>query len=107
MAGTVAVAAIVLALSACGSGGGSPEDFPATASGKQIFTEKCGSCHALEAAGTSGTAGPDLDRSKPPKPNVLGAIGAGGMGTGKMPKGLVSGRDAEKVAQFVSAKAGK
>ena len=27
----------------------------------EVFTEKCGSCHALQAAGTSGTTGPDLD----------------------------------------------
>lgn len=27
----------------------------------QLFTERCGSCHALAAAGTSGTQGPDLD----------------------------------------------
>jgi mono/diheme cytochrome c family protein len=28
---------------------------------QQVFTEKCGSCHALSAAGTTGTTGPDLD----------------------------------------------
>jgi mono/diheme cytochrome c family protein len=27
----------------------------------QLFTERCGSCHTLSAAGTSGTTGPDLD----------------------------------------------
>ena len=27
----------------------------------QLFTERCGSCHTLAAAGTSGTQGPDLD----------------------------------------------
>jgi mono/diheme cytochrome c family protein len=27
----------------------------------QLFTERCGSCHALQAAGTAGTTGPDLD----------------------------------------------
>lgn len=32
--------------------------------GAQIFTAQgCGSCHTLEAAGTSGTAGPDLDKT--------------------------------------------
>ena len=31
----------------------------------QVFTEKCGSCHALEAAGTSGTTGPNLDEVLP------------------------------------------
>lgn len=28
---------------------------------QQVFTEKCGSCHVLSAAGTTGTTGPDLD----------------------------------------------
>jgi mono/diheme cytochrome c family protein len=27
----------------------------------QLFTERCGSCHTLAAAGTTGTQGPDLD----------------------------------------------
>jgi mono/diheme cytochrome c family protein len=30
-----------------------------------IFADKCGSCHTLEAAGTTGTIGPDLDRNLP------------------------------------------
>jgi mono/diheme cytochrome c family protein len=32
-----------------------------SASGQQLFTQKCGGCHALDAAGTQGTIGPDLD----------------------------------------------
>ncbi len=74
---------------------------------KQIFVEKCGSCHTLKAAGTSGTLGPDLDEIEAPKQNILGALGAGGMGSGRMPKDLVTGRDAERVAQYVYANAGK
>ena len=49
-----------------------PEDLPALAltgdasAGKAIFASQgCGSCHALDAAGTSGTVGPNLDESKP------------------------------------------
>jgi mono/diheme cytochrome c family protein len=29
--------------------------------GEQLFTQKCGSCHALTGAGTNSTVGPDLD----------------------------------------------
>jgi mono/diheme cytochrome c family protein len=29
--------------------------------GQQLFTQKCGTCHALTAAGTSATVGPNLD----------------------------------------------
>jgi mono/diheme cytochrome c family protein len=32
----------------------------ATNDGEQLFTDTCGSCHTLEAAGTSGGIGPDL-----------------------------------------------
>jgi mono/diheme cytochrome c family protein len=31
----------------------------------EVFTEKCGSCHTLQAAGTAGTTGPDLDEVLP------------------------------------------
>ena len=31
----------------------------------QVFTERCGSCHALQAAGTAGGVGPDLDEVLP------------------------------------------
>jgi cytochrome c oxidase subunit 2 len=30
-----------------------------------VFTEKCGTCHTLQAAGTAGTVGPDLDEVLP------------------------------------------
>jgi ubiquinol-cytochrome c reductase cytochrome c subunit len=36
---------------------------PPLGDGEQIFTESCGGCHTLEAAGTAGTVGPDLDDS--------------------------------------------
>src|SRR5919201_7130922 len=35
-------------------GGGAPD-------GKAIFTQRCGSCHTLSAAGTNGQVGPRLD----------------------------------------------
>ena len=34
----------------------------------QLFTDSCGGCHALSAAGTSGTTGPNLDDSLAGKP---------------------------------------
>ncbi len=37
-----------------GGSGGAPD-------GKALFTDNCGSCHTLSAAGTSGTVGPNLD----------------------------------------------
>ena len=52
---TVAAAGGLLALGGCG--GGSAD----VAAGKQLFTQRCGSCHALANAGTRGTIGPNLD----------------------------------------------
>jgi len=36
---------------------------PPLGDGEDIFTESCGGCHALSAAGTAGGVGPDLDES--------------------------------------------
>jgi mono/diheme cytochrome c family protein len=43
--------------SVAGVPGAAPPELPPD----QLFTERCGSCHALAAAGTSGATGPDLD----------------------------------------------
>jgi len=56
------VAALLTA--GCGTGGaanaGGPPDLN---NGQQMFTQKCGYCHTLAAAGTSGTVGPNLDNA--------------------------------------------
>lgn len=57
---------------------------------------------SLQAAGTTGTIGPDLDELRPDEETVLRAIEIGGTGTGAMPAGLLSGTDAERVAEFVA-----
>jgi cytochrome c oxidase subunit 1 len=75
--------------------------------GAQLFSETCGSCHTLKAAGTAGTVGPNLDEVKPTQAQVLSAIQNGGLGSGTMPRGLLSGADAQTVATFVSQNAGK
>ncbi len=36
---------------------------PPLGDGQDIFTSSCGGCHALEAAGSAGGVGPDLDES--------------------------------------------
>jgi mono/diheme cytochrome c family protein len=66
-----------------------------------------GGCHALAAAGTTATVGPDLDELQPTAEQVLAAIENGGAGSGQMPAGLLSGADAERVAEFVSGAAGQ
>ena len=58
------LAAIALLVSGCGTGGvASAGATPDTANGQTLFTQQCGACHTLAAAGTSGTIGPDLDNA--------------------------------------------
>ena len=54
--GAVAAAAALVGMTGCDLG---PE--PDLERGQQLFTQKCGSCHALTGAGTSAEIGPDLD----------------------------------------------
>jgi len=90
-----------------GGGGGGGGNAAALAEGKQIFTQNCGTCHTLSDAGTSGTVGPVLDQLKPDKQRVLNAIKNGGAGSGAMPANIVTGKEAEAVATYVSTVAGK
>lgn len=70
--------------------------------GRTLFVEKCGSCHTLDAAGTQGQIGPNLDELPVDEADVLTAIEVGGRGEGVMPKNLVEGEDAKDVAAFVA-----
>ena len=84
--------------------------------GKDLFVTNCGACHTLAAAGTDGVVGPNLDDLLAPptgpapqpatiKPRVLSAINNGV--AGRMPKGVLSGQQADEVATFVSQVAGQ
>ena len=59
--GVAACAFLAAGLSACENDNVAPNtDLIA---GKKAFAEKCGSCHALERAGTTGAIGPNLDEA--------------------------------------------
>jgi mono/diheme cytochrome c family protein len=64
-AGLAAIAALLALLaSGCGYGGvASAASHPDTQHGQTLFSQDCGSCHTLQAAGTSGTVGPNLDNA--------------------------------------------
>jgi mono/diheme cytochrome c family protein len=121
----VAVAVICAAggllLSGCGDTVGYSEGTGDRANGKVLFTEKCGSCHTLADAGTTGQIGPNLDdafyasrrdglgqetiqqvvRGQIAYPVVNPPTGAPGM-----PADIVTGQDAEDVTSYVAAVAG-
>jgi cytochrome c oxidase subunit 1 len=91
------------ALAAAPAAGGA-----AAAAGQQLFATKCGTCHALSAAGTEGRVGPNLDDLAPlDVQRVEAAITSGGTGSGAMPKDIVVGKDAQQVAAYVAEVAGK
>jgi mono/diheme cytochrome c family protein len=104
------------ALTKEGSEDAAGENVPsALQEGKDLFVINCGACHTLAEAGTDGVIGPNLDDLLAPpsagapnpttiKPRVLSAIN-NGVG-GRMPKGVVSGQQAEQVANFVAQVAG-
>ena len=54
-------AAVSVVLLAGASGCQIADDGTNLVAGKQAFVQKCGSCHILKRAGTTGVTGPDLD----------------------------------------------
>jgi mono/diheme cytochrome c family protein len=75
--------------------------------GRELFAHNCATCHTLRAASAQGKVGPNLDELRPPKGLVLNAIEQGrARGQGQMPPLLLTGKDAQDVAGFVSAVAG-
>jgi len=76
--------------------------------GREIFGVACASCHTLAGAEADGKVGPNLDQLRPPEALTLDAVVRGRQrGAGTMPAGVVQGADAEAVAAFVAAVAGK
>lgn len=116
-----------LAFRSDGDAAPGPASVPADLkTGQSLFETNCGACHTLYAAGTDGNFGPDLDvqlaPSGPPtgsdaeqaiettKGRVLGAIEEGLDSTttpGRMPGGILSGEQADEVAEFVARTAGQ
>jgi plastocyanin len=106
----LAVAGAALVLSACSA---QPEGENANLiSGKQLFVQKCGSCHVLQRAGTKGTTGPNLDEAFQQdlkdgmrRSGITGAIHGQILHPnreGVMPAKLVTGDKAYDVAAYVA-----
>ena len=108
----VALLGGVLAMTGCGSS--TPATTSELATGKQQFTELCGGCHMLAAAGTQGAVGPNLD-------DAFAASRQAGYSTNSMkqlvetwvtlaqppmPRNLVSGQNLAAIAAYVASVAG-
>ncbi len=115
---------VMVTLFAAGCGGGSVGYSEGTGDrvhGKELFVQKCGSCHTLADAGTKGQIGPNLDyaflasrrdglgestvvqvvRGQIAYPITKTSTGAPGM-----PADLVTGQDADDIASYVGSVAG-
>jgi mono/diheme cytochrome c family protein len=115
----IAVVLTLLVVAAAGCGGDDDDDSGGAATtaattaetteggadGAAVFASNCGSCHTLEAAGTSGTTGPNLDDLMPDEATVEAQVRSGG---GGMPafEGQLSDAEIEAVATYVSESAG-
>jgi mono/diheme cytochrome c family protein len=109
-------ATIALVAAGCGTSNADP------ARGRALFIQKCGSCHTLAQAATTGTQGPDLDAAfaagraaggedsdtiegvvkaqvEFPRPSTSNPVVS-------MPAKLVEGQDLEDVAAYVGSVAG-
>jgi mono/diheme cytochrome c family protein len=76
--------------------------------GRELFKQRCATCHTLEDAGAVGLVGPDLDNLRPPAALVLDAIAKGrARGQGQMPAELMAGTEAREVADYVATVAGR
>ncbi|HEX6621841.1 MAG TPA: cytochrome c [Solirubrobacteraceae bacterium] len=80
----------------------------AQTNGRAVFGKYCATCHTLKASNAVGKVGPNLDVLHPPKGLILDALANGrARGQGQMPAGLVDGQDAQDVAAYVVAVAGR
>ena len=117
----VALTALVLLGAGCGETVGYTEATGDKTNGKELFIAKCGSCHTLADAGTTGTIGPNLDDAfAESRRNGLGestfvqvvrdqiaySIEETSTGAPGMPANIVTGQDAIDVSTYVASVAG-
>jgi mono/diheme cytochrome c family protein len=87
------------------------------ANGAELFSENCSGCHSLDAVGAEGssvdafdketTDGPNFNDRREDRDGVLYAIRNGGFSGAIMPENILTGQDAEDVADFLSKYAGR
>ncbi len=106
-----------LAIGGCGSEGIQVAENDPNYDGAELFNLNCSGCHSLAAAGANGSAsdvgsrerrdGPNFNERGESVEDVLHAIRTGGFSSGPMPQNIVTGEDAQKVAEFVAEYAGR
>jgi mono/diheme cytochrome c family protein len=111
-----ALAAVLAA--GCGGEIEVPEEDTAARQGAVLFYERCSGCHSLEAANAYGskapgalqggerTNGPNFDVRRVNRDDALYAIRNGGFSGAIMPANIVTGEDADLVADFLAEYSG-
>jgi mono/diheme cytochrome c family protein len=112
-----ATLAAALGTAACGEQGIQLAEDDPYYEGARIFNENCAGCHSLEVAGADGSAvevgsrelrdGPNFNERRESVEDVLYAIRNGGFSSGPMPQNIVTGEEAQQVAEFVARFAGR
>lgn len=112
----VALGLAAIAVSGCGTAENGSFD-----RGRQLFVAKCGTCHTLKQAATTGTQGPDLDaafaqaRASGMDPDTIAGVVRAQVDNPRpitadpnvsMPPHLVEGNDLADVANYVAHVAG-
>jgi mono/diheme cytochrome c family protein len=113
----VAGSAAVIGLGACGSQGIQVPTSSPYHHGAQLFLDHCSGCHTLGVVGAEGSAttvgnrlrtnGPNFNFRKENVPQVLYAIRNGGFSGAIMPENVVTGSDAQAVAEFLAQYSGR
>jgi mono/diheme cytochrome c family protein len=111
-----ALAGAAIGLGACGEEGIQLSSNDPDYRGAEIFNENCAGCHTLDAAGSEGSAtdvasreirdGPNFNERKESVEDVLHAIRNGGFSSTLMPQNIVTGEEAQAVAEFVARYSG-
>jgi mono/diheme cytochrome c family protein len=111
-----ALAAAALGVGACGEEGIQLSSSDPNYEGARIFNENCAGCHTLDAAGAHGSAsdvgsreirdGPNFNERQESVEDVLHAIRNGGFSSTLMPQNIVTGEEAQQVAEFVARYSG-
>lgn len=98
--------ALAITVAGCGGGGDNSKRSASESPGAKVFADAgCGGCHTLGAAATNGTAGPNLDETKPDAARVERQVRNGGGGMPSFRDRLSDGEIAA-VAKFVAEEAG-
>jgi len=103
----LAVPAVVLMGDQAAAGPGGTTLSKAEQEGRELFNDRCATCHTLKDAGAVGKVGPSIDVLQPPEALTVNAIEQGRAGKGQMPAQLLEDDESKLVAKYIAEVAGR